>query len=382
MTLGRVTACIATVLAIGGLGERVYTNPVALGFAIVPAGAATPRVESSSLTRSDQVNFRSFHDHLAPFGTWINHARWGAVWRPNAGRGFRPYRDGGHWEDTEDYGTVWVSDYPWGDVPFHYGRWVYDPRDGWIWVPGYVWGPGWVVWRAGVGNIGWLPMPPWIAYDGYGDFPDDWSDGYGYADDGFSEDAFDDLWCFVSADDLYAPSISYYAIGTRYYRGFIGRTVGWTRFSIFHGHVFNRSIDRGRFRTTFGHDLREGSRHDFEGRIGPVVDYATGRQIQIHEHGMAHFTPPTQTVSHTYFGAIGNATVRSEHSVNVYRGGSSAPAVTRHTYVPAHVYRSAPAYRATPYLRSPPPYHSVPHVQLASPAPSHGSPPPHSAPSR
>jgi hypothetical protein len=345
---------------------------------------ATAQAEPRAAMGADQVNFRSFHDRLAPFGTWMNHRRWGAVWRPNAGRGFRPYRDGGHWENTDEYGTVWVSDYGWGDVPFHYGRWVDDPDDGWIWVPGYVWGPAWVVWRAGAGNVGWLPMPPWMNYDGYGAFPDDWSDGYGYADNGFTEDAFDDLWCFVDADDLYAPSISYYVIGPRTYRGFIGRTVGWTRFSIYHGHVFNRSIERDRFHAAFGHDPREGRRHDFEGRLGPVIDYASGHEINGRERSLAHPAPAASMATRVYSGSRSTPPSFSSHSVNVYRGspsGSSGTAhhftTTSHAYhvTPTHhrpttihptVYRAAPTYHATPSYRpaphgAPPPRGTAPH---------------------
>ena len=340
---------------------------------IATAEAAPARAVPRPMTNGDQVNFRAFHDHLAPYGRWMNHSRWGAVWRPNAGRGFRPYRDGGHWEDTSEYGTVWVSDYGWGDVPFHYGRWVSDPADGWIWVPGYVWGPGWVVWRAGAGDVGWLPMPPWLNYDGYGDFPDNWSDGYGYADNGFSEDAFDTLWSFVDANDLYTPNVSYYVIGPGYYHRFIGRTVGWTRYSIYNGHVFNRSIDPGRFRATFGHDPRPGRRHDYEGRPGPIVDYASGLQIQARERGAVHPLPATETQPHIQYdrGVHTTPPTYRSHSVNVYRGGSSGTAVAHHGTQTVHhttvmhhtmaVHHSTPIYQpAVAHHAVSPPSHGVP----------------------
>ena len=48
----------------------------------------------------------------------------------------------------------------WGDVAFHYGRWVDDPEDGWLWIPGYTWSPGWVVWRSNGQYVGWMPAPP------------------------------------------------------------------------------------------------------------------------------------------------------------------------------------------------------------------------------
>ncbi len=387
MSLARIAAvALATMaaLAITGWNADDQAGPFAGGLAgvVATADAAAP-----SMAQGGQVGFQSFHDRLAPYGTWMNHSRWGAVWRPNVGRGFRPYRDGGHWENTDDYGTVWVSDYAWGDVPFHYGRWAYDPVDGWVWVPGYVWGPAWVIWRAGAGDIGWLPMPPWIAYDGYGDFPDDWNDWYGYAGYGYPEDEFYSFWSFVDAGDLFAPSISYYVIGPAYYRRFIGRTVGWTRFSIYNGHVFNRSIDRDRFRATFGHDWRAGRRHDFAGRLGPVVNYASGRQIQAHEHGIAHVLPAVQSTPHTRYEIRRSTTGHTyrSNSVNVIRGGTSETPAIHHTHTRSHTgssgsspvhhytptYHSGTTYHATPAYHTNPTYHAAPTYHYA-PAP-HGS---------
>jgi len=110
-----------------------------------------------------EVNFNYFHDQLAPFGTWVNI---GGVmyWHPDqaiaANPGWRPYYDMGKWVQT-DNGLFWQSDYTWGDIPFHYGRWVLDPFHGWLWAPDYTWGPSWVFWRHGEmdGAIGWAPLP-------------------------------------------------------------------------------------------------------------------------------------------------------------------------------------------------------------------------------
>jgi hypothetical protein len=110
-----------------------------------------------------EINFAYFHDQLAPFGTWI---QVGGVtyWRPDsalrANPDWRPYYDMGHWTQTEN-GLFWESDYTWGDIPFHYGRWVMDPNLGWLWAPDYVWGPAWVFWRHAEvdGAIGWAPLP-------------------------------------------------------------------------------------------------------------------------------------------------------------------------------------------------------------------------------
>ena len=110
-----------------------------------------------------EINFNYFHDQLAPFGTWVNVG--GAMyWHPDqaiaANPDWRPYYDMGQWVQT-DNGLYWQSDYTWGDIPFHYGRWVLDPFHGWLWAPDYTWGPAWVFWRHAEGDaaIGWAPLP-------------------------------------------------------------------------------------------------------------------------------------------------------------------------------------------------------------------------------
>jgi hypothetical protein len=59
------------------------------------------------------------------------------------------------------FGNTWVSNYDWGWVPFHNGRWYFDDYfQSWAWVPGYEWGPAWVNWRTGGGYYGWAPLGP------------------------------------------------------------------------------------------------------------------------------------------------------------------------------------------------------------------------------
>jgi len=104
----------------------------------------------------------SFYDVLTPYGDWVVVSGFGTVWRPHphlVGPDFYPYFSGGHWEYTE-YGWTWVSDWEWGWVPFHHGRWLVTAGYGWVWIPGDVWGPGWVDWRVGGGHVGWVPLGP------------------------------------------------------------------------------------------------------------------------------------------------------------------------------------------------------------------------------
>jgi len=110
-----------------------------------------------------EVSLGYFHDQLSPFGSWVDV---GGVqyWHPDAAiqanPDWRPYYDNGKWVQT-DNGLFWQSDYTWGDIPFHYGRWVRNPGMGWLWAPDLTWGPSWVFWRHGEQDaaIGWAPLP-------------------------------------------------------------------------------------------------------------------------------------------------------------------------------------------------------------------------------
>jgi hypothetical protein len=138
----------------------VPPSPIAPGPAVeapVVPGPMTPAPGSPSLD--------SFHAELAGSGTWIDVPGYGACWRPAVEDGnplWRPYFDQGHWAYTAD-GWAWQSDYPWGDVTFHYGRWMRNDL-GWVWVPGYDWAPAWVCWRKADGFCGWAPLPPTAVY--------------------------------------------------------------------------------------------------------------------------------------------------------------------------------------------------------------------------
>lgn len=108
----------------------------------------------------DDISMDSFYDELSPYGTWMNDPQYGRVWRPDVDQDdFRPYYSNGRWAMTE-YGNTWVSDYDWGWAPFHYGRWVMNSYNQWLWIPDTVWGPAWVSWRSGGGYYGWAPLGP------------------------------------------------------------------------------------------------------------------------------------------------------------------------------------------------------------------------------
>jgi hypothetical protein len=114
-----------------------------------------------------------WNPHLAPYGVWVDDPSYGRVWVPHAhvvGTDFAPYVSSGHWALDENEEWIWVSDYPFGGVVFHYGRWVWISGRGWAWIPGMRYAPAWVAWRTPVGSygyVGWAPLPPlWVWFGG------------------------------------------------------------------------------------------------------------------------------------------------------------------------------------------------------------------------
>jgi hypothetical protein len=124
----------------------------------------------------EPVTINAFYEALSPYGQWMYDKTHGYVWTPSDKK-FRPYYSNGYWVMTE-HGSAWVSNYPWGWAPFHYGRWVHDSYYRWVWVPGTTWAPAWVVWRTSGEHVGWSPITPGtnISVAGGPSYyvPDDW----------------------------------------------------------------------------------------------------------------------------------------------------------------------------------------------------------------
>ena len=136
----------------------VIEQPVAAAPTYVNPPTPAPAVESQPVYVSDNY----FSDTLSPYGTWVEVDGYGRCWRPTvaiSSSDWQPYRDRGRWVHT-DAGWYWMSDYSWGSVAFHYGRWFSHPRWGWCWWPDTVWAPSWVTWRYDNDNCGWAPLPP------------------------------------------------------------------------------------------------------------------------------------------------------------------------------------------------------------------------------
>jgi hypothetical protein len=126
--------------------------------------------------QAQDASIKVFYEALSPFGQWMYDKNYGYVWTPSDKK-LRPYYTNGTWVMTE-HGSTWVSNYPWGWAPFHYGRWVYDSFYHWVWIPGTTWAPAWVVWRTSGEYVGWTPITPGTTISAAGGpsyyVPDDW----------------------------------------------------------------------------------------------------------------------------------------------------------------------------------------------------------------
>jgi len=128
-----------------------------------PVGTAGPSGPAWGPGPDASVEVSFFYGDLSPYGHWFQVSPYGWVWAPHGtAADWRPYTVG-RWVYTS-YGWTWVSEWRWGWAPFHYGRWVWHPPQGWIWVPGDVWAPAWVTWRYGPGWVGWAPLPPGVSW--------------------------------------------------------------------------------------------------------------------------------------------------------------------------------------------------------------------------
>jgi len=133
-------------------------------------GAVAERYVSPEMTGAAELD---------AYGRWEQTPDYGSVWIPTTvAVDWAPYSQG-HWAWVRPWGWTWVDDAPWGFAPFHYGRWVYL-RNNWCWTPGVrvarpVYAPALVGWVGGArGNVsvtigggpavGWFPLAPREVY--------------------------------------------------------------------------------------------------------------------------------------------------------------------------------------------------------------------------
>jgi hypothetical protein len=70
------------------------------------------------------------------YGAYQNVPGFGMLWQPYfADASWNPFMDGA-WSWYPGMGSMFVSAYPWGWLPFRYGSWAFVPSFGWMWQPG------------------------------------------------------------------------------------------------------------------------------------------------------------------------------------------------------------------------------------------------------
>lgn len=205
----KLSACFLILFLLGGLISCTKRSDDTADNMVKEADLET--VSSNDLNESDEdllnVDYKEFYEDLAPHGEWIEvkpddigvdlkkgtssgeshksisfnelfgvkdaHAvdvNFGAffVWKPapNLAVGvvagepvaYTPYTNG-QWINSSNGWYFRAATAP-EEITHHYGRWVYSPAMGWIWVPGRVWAPAWVDWREHEEYIAWAPVPP------------------------------------------------------------------------------------------------------------------------------------------------------------------------------------------------------------------------------
>lgn len=252
--------------------QSVSLTPTAPAPVAVAAPVAAPEVPATP-------TLDYFQAQLTPYGTWENLPGYGLCWQPAVAPGWRPYYDGGSWTYT-DAGWYWQSDYPWGDIAFHYGRWAYTTA-GWVWVPGYDYAPAWVVWRHADedGYLGWAPLPPGaVLVDG----------GWRYNGVVVGAD-FDfglgmDFFTFVPCDHFWEHDFRHWIVPHDRVAFFYHRAVIESHFRVDHGVIINVGIGRDRIAVLTHRDVRDihvaeihAIRHDEE------IHHAEIRRDDIHD---------------------------------------------------------------------------------------------------
>jgi len=165
------------------------------------------RVETYREVRGESVRTANLDDRqyrrLTRYGRWIDHPIWGEAWKPDVGTKWKPFTRG-QWVHDRDEGLVWESDEEFGSFVYHYGRWDFEERRGWLWVPGERYSPAWVMWREGDGVTGWAPLPPDKRR---------WGDSSPRDDNGGPFDlALPQIWSFVDTADLERPRVHRFLI--------------------------------------------------------------------------------------------------------------------------------------------------------------------------
>jgi len=229
----------------------VVPVPVPAAVPSAPVAVASP-APGPIVATTQLPKLSVFQVQLAPYGSWIDVVGYGLCWRPTVAATdpyWRPYCDQGYWAYTAD-GWFWQSDYPWGDIVFHYGRWFRSSL-GWTWAPGYDWAPAWVCWRHAEGFCGWAPLPPGAVFKaGVGL----WFGGRLAVDVDFGLSA--DRFTFVPYNRFWEHDLRGYLVPRDRTALIFGRSVVLNGYRLDHGHFIVEGLGRDRVAGLTHHEVR------------------------------------------------------------------------------------------------------------------------------
>jgi hypothetical protein len=97
---------------------------------------------------------------LSSYGNWSFMPGYGYCWEPyGVGLGWTPFYFGSWIYSGHHRHWTWVSDEPWGWLPYHTGHWINAGARGWMWQPGSTrtWNPAPVNWLRVGNQIAWAP---------------------------------------------------------------------------------------------------------------------------------------------------------------------------------------------------------------------------------
>jgi len=174
----------------------------------------------------------------------------------------------------------WQSDYAWGAIPFHYGRWSYVAGYGWIWSPAYVYAPAWVVWRHTGDYCGWAPLPYGAVFVDGG-----WAwRGHHYGaefDFGFG----DSFFIFVGYGHLWEHDYHHYILrGPELHAVFRVSVVNRVRVDE-HGHFVHEGFDRAHLERVTGHSIAVVRHDEIRDRAGETMRADRDRAVRAQPRG-------------------------------------------------------------------------------------------------
>lgn len=127
--------------------ETFVLNPADVAEYALNKGIEADELNEWSKQRDDSLRTYAAANHytqspyqygasdLNYYGQYTEDPEYGSVWQPNGvGADWDPFSNG-YYADC-GIGPTWVSSYPWGWMPYRYGRWVFINARGWFWQPG------------------------------------------------------------------------------------------------------------------------------------------------------------------------------------------------------------------------------------------------------